>query len=171
MPPKRKSTRSLPNKLLVLVNETTEEDQLEDEISTERQEDSQNIVDKWATENLDGNCVIHTPRLSKLGSTVTYLHNIPTKLEESYIHREQSTDYTSAGLGHIARIFSNKHTCSNCAKEECNLRQCPSSPKCVNCSGDHPTTSARCLKYQQILKRLEIQRILRAEIRRDENPY
>lgn len=52
----------------------------------------QDIMDNWATEKLCGNSVIHTPRLSKLRSTETYLHNIQTKLEESYIHKELSTD-------------------------------------------------------------------------------
>ncbi|VDI80419.1 Hypothetical predicted protein, partial [Mytilus galloprovincialis] len=70
-------------------------------------------------------------------------------------------------LGHI---WTRKYACSNCTKEEYNLRQCPSAPKCVNCSGDNTSTSARCTKYQQILKRLDIQRILTAEFRQDENP-
>ncbi|CAC5392428.1 unnamed protein product [Mytilus coruscus] len=111
--------------------------------------DSQNIVDNWATENLetDSRENFEPDRKSK----VTRCFNCNR-------------------LGHIARICAHKYTCSNCAKEECNLRQCPSSPKCDNCSRDHPLTSARCPKYQQILKRLEIQRIPTAEVRQDKNP-
>ena len=60
-------------------------------------------MDNWATEKLCGNSVIHTPHLSKLRSTETYLHNIQTKLEESYIHKELSTDC------HVCRVHRLKY--------------------------------------------------------------
>ncbi|VDH93335.1 Hypothetical predicted protein [Mytilus galloprovincialis] len=71
--------------------------------------DSKKIVDSWATTNLGGNSIIHTPRRSQQTSTVTYLHNIPTKIEESYIQKELSKDYNVSRVHRLKYRDTGKH--------------------------------------------------------------
>ncbi|CAG2233655.1 unnamed protein product [Mytilus edulis] len=48
----------------------------------------------------------------------------------------------------------------NCGNGECTNSLCSASHKCVNCNGDHPSTSARCHKKLQVLRRINIKRHL-----------
>ena len=79
--------------------------------------------------------------------------------------------YKCNRLGHIAKVCSYKQNCSNCAREDCSDRFCQTAPKCMNCDGNHPSSAKRCPKYQQVLRRLKVQRILNTEECDNEDPF
>jgi len=55
--------------------------------------------------------------------------------------------YNCQSLGHTAKTCRNKKRCEFCGDSQCDQGKCIRSLKCVNCSGDHASSSSKCPVY------------------------